>query len=135
MATARQAIKATVEAGETPKAFGGKNGHPEYSENLNRVESGQDRRTRQGQPFYGAEQGSCCAYCGKLCVAPRVFAYVSAMNEFSTPELSEGKDQIGNIPVCSDCASALKKTVPLFDAETFERINPGVPVKNSDGEA
>jgi len=108
MTTAAETIAATVAAGKAPVPFGGEGGYPRYSENETKV-----AYIAPGKKGYGAGQTECCAYCGKLCLNPRFFAFLTCGGAFEVYE--DGHDGIlGFYPLGSDCARRLKKAVPVY---------------------
>lgn len=105
--TAKEAIAATIEAGEIPTPFGGPNGHPSYDANHAKWCKPSKRYP------YGCNTEDACAYCGKPCPTPKYFAALTCGGAFE--DAANVKDgDLGFYPIGSDCASKLKKAAPIY---------------------
>ena len=94
----------------TIRPFGQALGNPNYEANQAKATFSDQGRRRS------ADQTVCCAYCGRYCKNPTIFAFLANVSEFMDAKDDNGMDDLGFFPVGSDCAKLLRKhDVPLYD--------------------
>ena len=108
--TAAETIAKAIANGEIPRPFS----YERYRANIEKIES-----AGYGKRGYGCSQTECCAYCGKLTLNPKFFAFLTCGSEFdlyekATDDQGAYNGILGFYPLGSDCARRLKRTVPVY---------------------